>query len=184
MKPPSFVEVDHLMTDWVTQANELRRPNDQPLAERLATVHHSFECVHPFLDGNGRAGRLLLNLLLVRLGHPPAVIYKRQRTAYLKALRRADAGDIGPLGELLARAVTDSLYRFVVPAVAGPNRLVPLASLAGVAPGMTVAALRVAAARGRLKAQKSPAGVWLSSRKWVLDYAGNRYRRSGDPSWR
>ena len=42
------------------------------------------------------------------------------------ALRRADAGDPGQLGELTARAILDNLYRFVVPAIAGPVRLVPL----------------------------------------------------------
>jgi hypothetical protein len=40
-------------------------------------------------------------------------------------LRRADAGDDGPFGELLARAVLDNLYKFIVPVVAGPARLVP-----------------------------------------------------------
>jgi len=44
-------------------------------------------------------------------------------------MRKADAGDYGPLGEVIARAVTNNLYRFVVPAVAGPTRLMPLASL-------------------------------------------------------
>lgn len=86
--------------------------------------------VHPFLDGNGRAGRLILNLLLVRLGYPPAIIYKGDRSRYLEALRRADRGDPGPLGEFLARAVLNNLYEFVVPAVAGPARLVPLPALA------------------------------------------------------
>ena len=44
---------------------------------------------------------------------------------YVAALRRADGGVPGPLGEFLARAVLDNLYKFVVPAVAGPARLVP-----------------------------------------------------------
>ena len=46
------------------------------------------------------------------------------------------------MGELIARAVTNNLYRFVVPAVAGPSRLVPLASLADEKAGITVTALR------------------------------------------
>ena len=92
-------------------------------------------------------------------------------------MRRSDAGDHGPLGELLARSITDNLYRFVVPAVAGPARLVALASLVDEEAGLTPAALRVAAARGRLRAQKSPSGVWLSSKKWVAEYQDSRWRR-------
>jgi hypothetical protein len=64
--------------------------------------------------------------VLVRLGFPPAIIYKRQRDAYLDALDRADKGDPGLLAELIARSVIDNLHRFVVPNIAGPARLVPL----------------------------------------------------------
>lgn len=63
----------------------------------------------PFLDGNGRTGRLVLNLLRVRLGDPPAIVYKRQRDAYLQALRRSDRGDCGALGELIARVILHNL---------------------------------------------------------------------------
>ncbi len=178
MQPPPFTEVDHSMTDWVTSVNGLRQDNDEPFPERLAKVHNGFERIHPFLDGNGRSGRLLLNLLLVRLGYPPAIVFKNQRTKYLTAMRKADAGDHGPLGEVIARAVTNNLYKFVVPAVAGPARLVPLTSLTNEKAGVTLTALRAAAERGRLKAQKTPNGTWLSSRKWVDDYQASKYKRS------
>lgn len=136
----------------------------------------SFTAVHPFLDGNGRAGRLLLNLVLVRLGYAPAIIYKRDRMKYLQALGAADGGDPGPLGEMVARAVLDNLYRFIVPAVAGPNRLVPLAALTSET--LTEGALRVAANRGRLRAQKGPDGQWRSTRAWVRDYLDSRHKRN------
>lgn len=177
MTPPSFPEVDHLMADWVGQVNELRDSSDTPFVERLAKVHNDFEKIHPYLDGNGRAGRLILNLLLVRLGYPPAIVFKNERTKYLKAMRKADQGDYGPLAELIARAVTNNLYRFVVPAVAGPARLVPLASLVDEKKGITATALRAAAERGRLRAQKTESGAWLSSRNWVAEYQRNKHRR-------
>jgi Fic/DOC family len=140
-------------------------------------VHNEFERIHPFLDGNGRTGRLVLNLLLVRLGHPPAIIYKQQRTAYLKALRKADAGEAGQLGELIARAILDNLYKLVVPAVAGPARLVPLAALGTKA--VSHDALRTAAARGSLQATKGSDGQWRSCRRWVDEYVATRHRRRG-----
>ncbi|WP_240944582.1 Fic family protein [Micromonospora thermarum] len=175
MKPPPWTEVDSLMRSWVETADELRRTSDEPLAERVAVVHHRFEVIHPFLDGNGRAGRLVLSLLLGRLGYPPAIIYKRDRAAYLRALQKADSGDPGPLGELLARSVTTNIYRFVMPAVAESTQLVPLPALA--TPDLSEAALRVAANRGRLRAVKGDDGVWRSSRSWVEDYERTRWRR-------
>jgi Fic family protein len=178
MRPPPFPDVDHRMSDWVELVNRLRQPGDLAFPERLAKVHNEFERIHPFLDGNGRAGRLLLNLLLVRLGYPPAIVFKNERSRYLDAMRKADKGDYGPMGELIARAVTNNLYRFVVPAVAGPSRLVPLASLADEKAGVTVTALRAAAERGRLRAQKSAGGAWLSSKKWVADYEKSKYKRT------
>lgn len=177
MTPPPFPEVDHHMADWVTEVNQLRGSSETPFVERLATVHNGFEKIHPYPDGNGRTGRLLLNLLLVRLGYPPAIVYKNERAKYLNAMRKADQGDYGPLGELIARAVTNNLYRFVVPAVAGPARLVPLASLVDVRAGITATALRAAAERGRLRAQKTDSGAWLSSKNWVAEYQRNKHRR-------
>jgi Fic family protein len=174
MTPAPWTDVHARMTDWVEQANRLE-PRTDRFPEDVAVIHCRFEQIHPFLDGNGRAGRLVLNLLLVRLGYPPAIIYKSQRLAYLRALRRADQGDPGALAELVARAILDNLYKFVMPAVAGPHRLVPLAALA--TEEIAVSALRTAAVRGRLQATRGSDGQWRSTRSWVDEYLANRYRR-------
>ena len=47
---------------------------------------------------------------------------KNDRRKYLRALQRADASDYGALGEFIARAIMDNLYKFIVPAIAGPAR--------------------------------------------------------------
>ena len=162
------------MTAWVAEANSL----DVGLLtfpKALASLHCRFEQIHPFLDGNGRTGRLVLNLILVRLGYPPVVIYKRDRARYLRALRRADDGVVAPLGEMLARAILDSLYRFVLPAVAGPARLVPLEALTD--SGLSIPAMREATRRGRLQATRGSDGHWRSSKRWVDEYIQSRYRR-------
>ena len=164
-----------MMTGWLSNAQKLRDESSGAEPETLARLHSSFEQIHPFLDGNGRTGRLILNLLLVRLGYPPAIIYKGDRLRYLAALRRADQGDHGPLAELLARSILDNLHKFVVPAVAGPSRLVPLPALAS--KQISANALRVAATRGRLKASKAADGTWRSTRAWVEEYLAGRYER-------
>ena len=175
MQPPEWPQVPVLVRDWISDAQALRKVEEVELPEALAVLHARFEQIHPFLDGNGRTGRLVLNLLLIRLGYPPAIIYKGDRSRYLAALRRADQGDRGPLGEFLARAILDNLYKFVVPAIAGPARLVPLPALA--TEKLSANALRVAAMRGRLKAAKAADGTWRSSSVWVEEYEASRYKR-------
>jgi Fic family protein len=180
MTPPPWTLVPARMQEWVEEVCRTGErvssgALDRPLPEALARLHNEFEKVHPFIDGNGRAGRLVLNLVLVRLGHPPVVIFKHQREAYLSAMQRADASDYGSLGELIARAMIDSLNSFIVPNVAGPARLVPLAAL--VDKTTTLAALRQAAQRGRLDAVQGSDGLWRSSRKAVEAYRESRHQR-------
>lgn len=180
MKPPDWPLVPAMVQDWVGLVNAsggaiAARDGDRPWPERLAELHARFEQVHPFIDGNGRTGRLLLNLVLVRLGFPPVIVLKRERAAYLAALQKADASDFGPLGEILARAMYDNLNRFIVPNVAGPARLVPLAAL--VSDEFSMAALRQAAQRGRLDAVQGADGVWRSSRKAVTAYRKSKGTR-------
>ena len=177
MAPISWPLVPAQMGTWIKKVNALEAES-LTFPESLAELHCRFEQVHPFLDGNGRTGRLLLNLILVRQGYPPAIIYKRDRAKYLSASRKGDGGDPGPLGEMLARAILDNLYRFVIPAVAGPARLVPLSALA--TPDLNAPALRGAAGRGRLRAVRDSRGRWRSSRVWVEDYKATRYRRDLD----
>lgn len=174
MRPPSLVAVPGLVADWIKSVNDGPAPGEH-LAEYLARQHVRFEGIHPFRDGNGRTGRLVMNLLLVRHGLPPAIIYNRERSRYIDALIRADQrNDVGALAEMIARSIRDSIDRFVLPALAGPHRMVPLTSLTS--PKFSAIALRNAAERGRLRAQRRGTR-WYSTRQWVNDYAASRHRR-------
>ena len=180
MRPPTWPMVPAMTLGWVEHVNGMASAisapgsGSRPLPETLAELHNAFERVHPFIDGNGRTGRLLLNLVLVRVGYPPVIVLKNQREQYLAAMKKADNGDVGPLGEILARAIYDNLNRFIVPNLAGPARLVPLAALAD--RDFSVPALRQAAQRGRLDAVQGSDGLWRSSRRAVEDYQRNKGR--------
>lgn len=177
MRPPAWPDVPPQITDWLQRANAGPPHDGSHLILQLADLHAAFARIHPFRDGNGRTGRLVTNLMLVRLGYPPAVIYKKDRPTYLRDLERADKGDPGALAELLARAVKYGIDRFLLPGLAGPHRMIPLSALADA--DLSHLALRRAAERGRLRAMRR-SDQWYSTRKWVDEY--RRSRRRGKPS--
>lgn len=167
-------DISPRLHNWVAAANDsINITECRGLMERLADLHASFERIHPFRDGNGRVGRLVLNLLLVRHGYPPAIIYKQQRPLYIRALAKVDQGEPGLLAETLARSVTHSIERFLLPALAGPLAIVPITALADAE--LSRVALLSAAQRGRLRAYKQ-AGMWYSTRQWVDEYSASRHR--------
>jgi hypothetical protein len=167
-----WVHVRGALDDW------LARTNDGPSANQhflyfLARTHAAFERIHPFRDGNGRVGRLVANLVLVRNGAPPAIIHKRDRPNYLKALARADRGEYGPLAEVFARAVRATVEKHMLPALAGPMRLVPLSSLETAE--LSLVALRSAAKRKRLQTVRF-GEHYYSCQRWAEAYADGRHQ--------
>lgn len=70
-----------------------------------ALSHFDFVRIHPFDDGNGRGARILMNLLLLRAGYPPAVVPLVERRRYYEALAAGDAGSLAPFVEFIADCV-------------------------------------------------------------------------------
>ena len=81
-----------------------------------AWLHHRFMQIHPFADGNGRTGRMLLNWHLQHAGWPPVSVHRQDRNAYLHAMREADAGDLSVLVDFLIaiarQSVRTVMYEF------------------------------------------------------------------------
>jgi Fic family protein len=67
----------------------LKKENKMHALELAAEAHYRFVTIHPFVDGNGRSARLLMNMILMMRGYPAAIIRKNDRLAYIKSLEKA-----------------------------------------------------------------------------------------------
>jgi Fic family protein len=103
---PNPAKVPELMVDFVTWLNST------PIhpVELAALAHYKLVTIHPFVDGNGRIARLLMNLILLIHGYPPAVISVADRAAYINALEKAQiGGSTDDYMNLIINAVNSSL---------------------------------------------------------------------------
>ncbi len=78
-----------------------------------AIAHYEMVRIHPFDDGNGRGARLLMNLILLRAGFPPAIIRREARRRYLAALAAGDRGELGEFVKLVVEGVVHGLEGMV-----------------------------------------------------------------------
>lgn len=88
--PFHFVKADmDMLLKWYNENKERLHPI------ALASIfHHKFEKIHPFMDGNGRTGRMLLNYILLKKSYPPVVIHNKSRQEYLSVLGKADESNL------------------------------------------------------------------------------------------
>ncbi|MGR6981420.1 Fic family protein [Testudinibacter sp. P27/CKL/0425] len=98
-------QMDELLA-WNTEQRTMLNP-----IERAAILHSRFVGIHPFIDGNGRTGRLLLNLELMKLGYQVAILKAEYRAEYYRALAQADLGDYQPIVRFVAEAVKETMER-------------------------------------------------------------------------
>jgi len=106
--PPKAIPVPSLMRELVgwLHSNEAARLHP---VERAALAHLRLAHIHPFVDGNGRTARLLMNLILMREGCPPAVIRMERRPQYYEALALVNGGEEKPFITLVAEEAERSL---------------------------------------------------------------------------
>ncbi|AKT50271.1 Fic family protein [Arsenicicoccus sp. oral taxon 190] len=110
--PPLPDEIGALLTDWERFVNE--PAPTLPVLVHAAMMHYQFETIHPFLDGNGRIGRLLINVILKergRLPHPLLYLssyFEAHRQEYYAALQGVrERGDIDSWLHFFLHAVTE-----------------------------------------------------------------------------
>jgi len=92
--------------------NEYHATPHENIATRIAKLHLAFEYTHPFIDGNGRIGRVINNYLLIRDGFVPINIKFIDRANYYDAFKEyQESGTIKIMEEIVAKAITNSYYK-------------------------------------------------------------------------
>ena len=103
---PDPIKIPDLMNDFIRWLN---KATGDPIII-ASQAHYRFVAIHPFVDGNGRTARLLMNLLLMQEGYPPAIIAPENRKSYLDALEKSDKkDDCNDFYMLIAQSVEHSL---------------------------------------------------------------------------
>lgn len=109
--PPQSIKISRLMEEFIGWYYE----NDRKISisEMAAELHYRFVMIHPFIDGNGRVARLLMNLYLMRNGYPPAVILKVDRKRYYRVLNEANLGRKEGFDNFIGRSIERSLILYL-----------------------------------------------------------------------
>lgn len=171
-QPPDSWEIPALMTSWTQWLND-EAAALHPV-ERAALAHHRLVAIHPFIDGNGRSARLMMNLLLLRAGYPPTIILRENRAQYYRVLAEADHQRESPIVNFVGRAVERSLTLFLeacTPQSRAPDaddQWIPLREAAARMP-YSQEYLSLLARTGRLEAVKR-GKTWYTTRSAIEIY--------------
>jgi len=104
---PNPVKVPDLMREFISW---LHKKNSDHLLKIASDAHFRLVSIHPFVDGNGRTARLLMNLILMQGGYPPALIRKKDRMRYINSIEKAQlGGKFDDYYELILEAAERSL---------------------------------------------------------------------------
>jgi Fic family protein len=165
--PPPAKEIPLYLAQWVRWLTSNQALAYEPVT-RAAIAHHDFESLHPFFDGNGRVGRLLLNIMLIQDGYPPALVLRDWRQRYIIALQHASAGNYQGIIDLIGQAVELSLDRYLQACTDATAHLLSMKELAAVFE-TSVDYLGQLARTGQFDAKKR-GSYWYASVEAVAQY--------------
>jgi Fic family protein len=103
---PNPLKVPFLMNEFITWL----RTTKEHSVDIAIKAYFKFVSIHPFTDGNGRVGRLLMNLILIQGGYPPVIIRKEDRRKYIENIEKGQlTGDLSDYVSFMYQAIGDSL---------------------------------------------------------------------------
>lgn len=166
--PSSALDVPIKMGELINWARKNHKKMN--IIEYSSIIHHKFVHVHPFEDGNGRTGRLLMNVFLMQYGFPLVIIQKNDRQKYYRVLAKADQGDYKPLVRFVAQAVLRSLniYLDVLTSSKDKENLISLAEATKHC-DYSQAYLGKLAKNGKIDAHKDGRN-WVTTKKAIENY--------------
>ncbi len=162
--------VPKLMEEFLRWLNENKNRID--IVDYAALVHEKFTFIHPFIDGNGRCARLLVNLLLMQQGFPPIVILKAERKKYIRTLEQAHKENYAPFVSFIARNMERSLSLWIdalrIPSKGNKEEYISLAEASKLCP-YSQEYLSLLARNGKLETIKIGRN-WVTTRKAIEEY--------------
>ncbi len=105
--PPDYQKVPELMRQHIENLNSDAK--DKHILEWASDLHAEFEVIHPFMDGNGRIGRLLLSILSMKNGYCPVIIPPIRRAEYIYALQKTNKGDMQKLRPFIISVIYEEM---------------------------------------------------------------------------
>ena len=159
--PPEQVD---LLIDKVI--SEYNNDHESYFIEKVSKFHLDFENVHPFNDGNGRIGRVLVNWQLIRLGFSPIIIRNKEKSDYYDSFAvYRDKDDLRPIAKIIALGIMESLHKRI--AYLEGNKRIKLSEFAK-KHHKTASSLTNAARRQTIHAFREK-GVWKITENTIIE---------------
>ncbi len=166
--PPDSLQVKEQMKSFVKKK---LNSSEHPIVE-AAVAHFELVHTHPFVDGNGRTARLLMNLVLIKNGYFPTIILKNDRMKYYDVLEKAHKGNINDFVFFIARSLERTIYLYFEAIPKIKDSFITLKEAAELS-DYSSDYLNVMARRGNIPAFKIKRN-WVVSRKAFLEYLKNK----------